>query len=51
VLFKAVVQPWQKLPDFFRPVFDTMKGDAPKDELRFFATSKRGRVPKKNMMI
>jgi hypothetical protein len=42
VLWKAVVQPWQHLPDFFRPLYDTMKGDAPKDELRFFATSRRG---------
>lgn len=42
VLWKALVQPWQKLPDFFRPLYDTMKGDAPKDELRFFPTTRRG---------
>lgn len=41
VMMKAIVQPWQKLPDFFRPIYDTMKGDAP-NELRFFHTSRRG---------
>lgn len=39
---KAVVQPWRKLVDFFRPIYDLMKGDDPNDELRFFATSRRG---------
>ena len=38
---KAIVQPWQKLPDFFRPIYDTMKGDDP-SELRFFHPSRRG---------
>ena len=42
VFKKAVRDPWKTLPDFFRPVYDTMKGDSPSDELRFFATSKRG---------
>ncbi len=41
VMKKALVQPWQKLPDFFRPIYDTMKGDDP-NELRFFHTSRRG---------
>lgn len=41
VMKKAIVQPWQKLPDFFRPVYDTMKGDDP-TELRFFHSSRRG---------
>jgi len=41
VMKKAVVLPWQKLPDFFRPIYDTMKGDDP-NELRFFHTSRRG---------
>lgn len=41
VMKKAVVQPWQKLPDFFRPIYDLMKGDDP-NELRFFHTSRRG---------
>lgn len=41
VMKKAIIQPWQKLPDFFRPIYDLMKGDDPK-ELRFFHTSRRG---------
>lgn len=41
VMFKAIVHPWQKLPDFFRPIYDTMKGDEP-NELRFFPTARRG---------
>lgn len=41
VFKKAIVQPWQKLPDFFRPIYDTMKGDDP-SELRFFHASRRG---------
>lgn len=42
VFKKAFVQPWRKLPDFHRPIYDLMKGDDPNDELRFFATSRRG---------
>lgn len=38
---KAIVMPWKKLPEFFRPVYDLMKGDTP-NELRFFNTSRRG---------
>lgn len=38
---KAVIHPWQKLPDFFRPRYDLMKGEEP-TELRLFATSRRG---------
>lgn len=38
---KAIIEPWQKLPHFFRPVYDLMKGSNP-SELRFFATSRRG---------
>jgi len=41
VMKKAIVHPWQKLPDFFRPIYDTMKSDDP-NELRFFHTSRRG---------
>ena len=41
---KAIVQPWQKLPDFFRPIYDTMKGDDP-SVLRFFHTSRRANPP------
>lgn len=38
---KAVILPWQKLPDFFRPRYDLMKGEEP-TELRLFATARRG---------
>lgn len=38
---KAIIYPWQKLPHFFRPRYDLMKGSDP-SELRFFATSRRG---------
>lgn len=42
VFKKAIVHPWKKLPHFFRPTYDLMKGDDPGEELRFFATSRRG---------
>lgn len=42
VFKKAVVYPWQKLPHFYRPIYDTIKGDDPSDELRFFHSSRRG---------
>lgn len=42
VFQKAIVQPWKKLPHFFRPTYDLMKGDSPGEELRFFATARRG---------
>lgn len=38
---KAIIHPWRKLPHFYRPIYDLMKGDDP-NELRFFATSRRG---------
>jgi hypothetical protein len=41
VMKKAIVQPWQKLPEFFRPIYDTMKGDDP-TEMRFFHSTRRG---------
>lgn len=38
---KAIIHPWQKLPDFWKPRYDLMKGEEP-NELRFFATARRG---------
>jgi hypothetical protein len=38
---KAIIQPWKKLPDFFRPRYDLLKGDEP-SELKFFPTPRRG---------
>jgi hypothetical protein len=46
VLQKAVVTPWRKLPEFFRPIYDRGGGDNPSKELRFFNTSQKGK--KKN---
>lgn len=42
VFKKAIVHPWKILPDFFKPSYDTNKGDDPNDELRFFNPSRRG---------
>jgi len=44
VFKKAVVHPWKTLPHYWRPTYDLMKGDDPSDELRFFATSRRGQA-------
>jgi hypothetical protein len=43
VFKKAIVAGWKALPDFFRPIYDTNKGDDPNDELRFFNPSRRGK--------
>jgi hypothetical protein len=42
VFKKAIVHPWKTLPDYYRPIYDTNKGDDPNDELRFFNPSRRG---------
>lgn len=42
VFGKAVVQPFRKLPEFFKPQYDRTGGDVPKSELRFYETSKKG---------
>jgi hypothetical protein len=41
---KAVMNPWTELPHFFRPIFDTSKGDRPEDGLYFKETSRRGKL-------
>lgn len=43
VFNKAVIEPWQKLPDFYRPVYDINKGDSPGESLDFFNPSLRGK--------
>lgn len=43
VFQKAIVTPWRKLPEFFKPIFDRSAGDNPAKELRFFNTSQRGK--------
>lgn len=42
VIRKAIITPWRKLPEFFRPIYDKGGGDNPTQELRFFNTSQRG---------
>ena len=42
VFSKALVAPFKKLPDFFRPVYDESKGITPTSELRFYKTTKKG---------
>lgn len=42
VFKKAVVLPWRRLDDFFKPVYDTGTGSLPKGELSFFPPSRRG---------
>lgn len=43
VFKKAIISPFKKLVDFFRPVFDTSKGLTPTSELKFAHTTKKGR--------
>lgn len=43
VFQKAVVNPFKKLPSFFRPVFDTASGVTPTTTLRFTKTTKKGK--------
>ena len=42
VFRETIVAPFRKLPDFFRPIFDTAKGVNPSSELRFFKPVKKG---------
>ena len=41
---KAIVKPFRKMPDFFRPVYDQSLGSSPKKALRFYRTSKKGKL-------
>jgi hypothetical protein len=43
VFAEKLIQPFRKLPDFFKPKYDTSQGNVPKKELRFFEPSIRGR--------
>lgn len=40
---KKLVPSFLHLPFFFKPEYDTAKGDIPKGEIRFFRTSKKGK--------
>lgn len=43
VFSKAVVNPFRRLPRFFRPVYDTSLGNNPKTEMRFQRTNTKGK--------
>lgn len=49
VFAKAVVQPFKKLPKFFRPEYDMSLGVTPKTEMRFQQTNIRGKKAEINM--
>lgn len=46
---KAVVNPFRRLPKFFRPEYDMSLGANPKSELRFQKTNVRGKKGKENI--
>lgn len=46
---KAVVQPFKKLPRFFRPEYDMSLGVTPKTEMRFQQTNIRGKKAESNI--
>jgi hypothetical protein len=39
-----LIPPFQALPFFFKPTYDTTKGDAPKELLSFFRTAQKGKL-------
>lgn len=49
VFAKAVVQPFKKLPRFFRPEYDMSGGITPKSELRFQQTNIRGKKAEESL--
>lgn len=42
VYSKAILSPWTDLPHFFRPLYDTIGGDRPEKNMRFFEPSRKG---------
>lgn len=44
-----IVAPFQRLPEFYIPVYDTMKGSKPEGKLAFYATSVRGKSSQENL--
>lgn len=45
VFQKYIVNPFRKLPDFFKPLYDTGRaGDFPTQELRFYRPSRKGKA-------
>lgn len=49
VFGKAVVQPFKRLPRFFRPEYDMSLGVTPKTEMRFQQTNVRGKKAEENI--
>jgi hypothetical protein len=49
VFAKAVVDPFKKLPRFFKPEYDLAGGVTPKSELRFQNTNVRGKKAEQNL--
>jgi hypothetical protein len=43
-----LIPPFQALPFFFKPTYDTSKGDSPKELLSFFRTAQKGRLATRN---
>ena len=46
---KTVVNPFRRLPKFFRPIYDTSLGATPKSELRFQKPNVRGKKSDENI--
>jgi len=46
---KTIVNPFRRLPKFFRPVYDTSLGANPKSELRFQRPNVRGKKSEENI--
>lgn len=49
VFTKAVVNPFRRLPKFFRPVYDTSLGVNPSSEMRFQRTNVKGKKADENI--
>jgi hypothetical protein len=49
VFAKAIVQPFKKMPRFFRPEYDMSGGITPKSELRFQQTNIRGKKAEESL--
>jgi hypothetical protein len=45
---EKLIEPFQSVPEYFVPEYDSTGGKRPKNELRFFATNRRGQVAEEN---
>jgi hypothetical protein len=46
---KTIVNPFRRLPKYFRPIYDTSLGQTPKSELRFQRPNVRGKKSEENV--